>query len=375
MPNKTAYYIGLMSGTSIDAIDAALIALSDDHLELIATHTTAIPPPLKTQLFNLNFAQHNDLHLMAELDYQLGHLFADAVLALLKQQQFAAENISAIGCHGQTIRHQPNHHFPYTLQIGNPHIVAAKTGITVVSDFRRRDLAVGGQGAPLVPAFHRFLNRNKKNDVAFVNIGGIANITYLPIQTDYVLGFDSGPGNTLMDQWCQQHLPQAYDQDGKWAGSAEADETLLKLFLGDPYFKLPPPKSTGVDYFNLAWLNNFLQRCSQTLAPATVQATLLELTAVSIAQALTTVASEIHNLYLYVCGGGAYNKRLLQRLQHHLKNVTVTTTDDLGIAPQWVEAACFAWLAHQTLTQQPANVPSVTGAKRPVILGAVYPKC
>jgi len=368
----SAHFIGLMSGTSLDGIDAALVDFNVDAGQqptLVATHSHPIEPELRQQLLTLSSGCDNELEIMLELDHELGKRFAEAATALLKEAGIDATSITAIGSHGQTIRHYPER--GYSLQIGDANLIAELTGITTIADFRRRDLAAGGEGAPLVPAFHNAVFRSQQQGRVIVNIGGIANITHLPADADAtVSGFDTGPGNMLMDGWAMRHLKQPFDRDGAWAQQGQASHPLLDQLLTEPYFSKPPPKSTGRELFNIEWLDRQLTTFGKTLVPAAVQATLCQLTA-------TTIASSVsHHLgassALFVCGGGAHNKHLMQLLHTALPCLPVKSTEALGIAPEWVEAAAFAWLAKQALEGNVGNMPTVTGASRPVALGAIY---
>lgn len=365
-------YIGIMSGTSLDGIDVCLADVQAKQFKVLATHFLAYPISIKSKLLTLHTPSHNELEEAELVANQLAKLYADAVNALLDQQHLKPEQIVAIGCHGQTIRHKPivNHDVGFTLQIGNAALLAELTQITVVSDFRSRDIAAGGQGAPLVPAFHQAVFSHPETSRAIINIGGIANITYLPKTTDQqisVLGFDSGPGNMLIDAWTKQHLHQDYDADGAWARTGRVNDALLQQMLGDPYLAAPPPKSTGRDLFNDDWLQHQLSKI--TLPPQDVACTLTKLTANSIADALIKFCPPVDEIYL--CGGGARNSLLVSELRHNLPNSLIEPTDALGVGVDWVEAAAFAWLAHQTIAHRPGNLPAVTGAKGLRILGAI----
>jgi anhydro-N-acetylmuramic acid kinase len=299
----------------------------------------------------------------------LSELFADAANQVRAKTSLATHDIRAIGSHGQTLRHRPRAAHPFTLQIANPSLIAERTGVTTVGDFRPRDMAAGGEGAPLVPAFHRWLFHRPDSARVVANIGGIANITYLPkISSAPVIGFDTGPGNTLLDLWVEKHLGHHYDRDGEWAASGSIHSALLVNLLNDPYFAEAPPKSTGREYFNLNWLNRYLRACA-SLPAVDVQTSLVELTAGSITRAIQGLG-EVDEVY--ICGGGAHNRHLMRRLQQQLSPLPVRDTTSIGLPPDWVEAAAFAWLAHQTLEGQPGNLPSVTGARHPVILGGIY---
>jgi len=363
------HYIGLMSGTSVDGIDAALVSISvSGQLALLATHQHPFPVAVRAAIQELMQPGPNEIEREGELDVQLGRLFAEAAHALLAKSGVSASGIRAIGCHGQTIRHRPHAAHPFTRQIGNPSVIAEDTGITTVADFRARDLAAGGEGAPLVPAFHQWLFRKPGVNRAIVNIGGIANITWLPaIENRAVLGFDTGPGNTLLDQWIARHRNEPYDRDGAWAASGRVQKDLLARLMADEYFATAPPKSTGREHFNLAWLE---QQLVGKLVPEDIQATLAEVTATSIAQGLKFLPEEIGEIY--ICGGGTHNHHLLARLRALLPGIPVATTEILGLDPDWVEAVAFAWLAHQALAGRAGNIPSVTGARHPVLLGGIY---
>jgi anhydro-N-acetylmuramic acid kinase len=363
-------YIGLMSGTSMDGIDAALVDFSGSNPEIVATLELDLEPGCKDQLLKL-CAQPEYHSLKNTLHISLGEQFASACNQLLQQAGLQPENICAIGSHGQTVLHVPpeNGKFGYSVQIGDSKIIANTTGIQVISDFRNADMRLGGQGAPLAPAFHEAVFGDTTSDRAIVNIGGMANLTLLPARGE-TTGFDTGPGNVLMDSWASQHLNQPFDINGDWAARGHCNIPLLEQMLEDPYFSLPPPKSTGREYFNTEWLDRFLDLQSDsgtTMANEDIQFTLSELTVLSITKALLEHAPSTSELY--VCGGGAFNTHLLQRLDQNLDGISVYTTAELGVEPQWVEAACFAWLAKQHMEEQTGNLPSVTGASKKVILG------
>lgn len=355
------FYVGLMSGTSIDGIDAALVDFSQSKPRLVETHYTAYSPALRQEILALCQSGENEIERIAKLDVALGKAFAESTLTLLKKNKIDAKEVRAIGSHGQTIRHLPAQSF--TLQIGDPNIIAAETGITTIADFRRRDMALGGQGAPLVPAFHHSIFAEKNIHRAIVNIGGIANVTLLAADGT-VSGFDTGPGNTLLDAWANLHLHKPCDDGGKWAATGEINFSLLEALLNDPYLLLPAPKSTGREYFNLHWLNQYL---TEIIPAADVQRTLTEFTAESIIKALPFTEGEI-----FVCGGGTQNHFLMSSLKQRAKSLSLETTDKLGVHPDWVEAMAFAWLAKQTLENKTGNMPSVTGAKKTALLGGIY---
>lgn len=367
------HYIGLISGTSVDAVDAALVSLrAGARPILVATHAHPIDAALRSEIQSLMREGPNEIDRFGELDMALGELFAQAALEVLKLSALAKKDVRAIGSHGQTLRHRPTVPHPFSLQVGNPSVIAERTGITTVADFRARDMAAGGQGAPMVPAFHHHAFHAPQRNRLIVNIGGIANLTFLPGDAGQpVIGFDTGPGNTLLDRWIGEHQSQARDDGGQWAARGRSAPELLEVCLADSYFKAAPPKSTGREYFNREWLEACLKRCPAAPAPVDVQATLLELTAASIVQAARAFLPRVQEVY--VCGGGAHNGALMASLARHWHGTPVTTTEQLGLAPDWVEAAAFAWLAHQALERLPGNLPSVTGAARAVILGGIYP--
>jgi anhydro-N-acetylmuramic acid kinase len=357
-------YVGLMSGTSLDGIDAALLDLSASTPTLLATHYQPYPAELKHALLALHHPAHNELHQAQLLANELARGYAAASAALLQGANFSASQVRAIGCHGQTVRHRPD--AGYTLQLGNAALLAELSNITVVSDFRSRDIAAGGQGAPLVPAFHHHVLRHPGIHRVIVNIGGISNLTDLPPDRA-TTGFDCGPGNLLMDAWINQHLGQPYDQGGAWAASGTLIPGLLQALLAEPFLHARPPKSSGRDLFNMAWLKRHLRGNEP---PADVQATLLELTAHAISDSIRQFCTAAQEIYL--CGGGAHNQALVQRLKTALPNARIELTDQLGIGADWLEAIAFAWLAQQTLHRRSANLPEATGARHPCILGAIY---
>lgn len=361
-------YVGLMSGTSLDAIDAVAVRFDGLRPVLIASHTTPWPAKLKAKIQRLCQPGNDEIHQLAEVDPAIAHLCAQATRELLARAALPADQVKAIGSHGQTIRHLPER--GYTLQIGDPNILAEQTGITVVADFRRRDIAAGGQGAPLVPAFHHAIFASDRRHRVAVNIGGISNISILPAASQQVTGFDTGPGNLLMDYWCQQRWLKPFDKDGFHAGQEPHDPILLETMLSESFFRQQPPKSTGRELFNPQWLQWMLKGFSG-LSPTTVQATLCRLSARSIADAIKHYAPETEEIF--VCGGGARNQTLMKMLREELPNRDVQSTSALGIDPQWVEAVAFAWLARQTMKNLPGNMPGVTGASGLRVLGGIYP--
>lgn len=365
-------YIGLMSGTSLDGIDAVLVDFSADTPQLIAAHNTSLPADLRKNLLALNRPAAGEIARMAQADVELGKHFAQAVNKLLSLHNVDKTEIIAIGSHGQTIRHNPDADTPYTLQIGDPNTIAELTGITTVADFRRRDMAASGQGAPLMPAFHAAYLRVNDVSRVVVNIGGMANITRLPANSNKtVTGFDTGPGNVLMDGWYQRHQKGGYDKAGQWAASGKVDAAFLQRLQRDKFFNLAPPKSTGRDHFDMRWLDKLIKRHGKRLQRKHVQASLCELTAWSIATAINEHAADSHDVI--VCGGGVHNTALMFRLQALLDGRQLLSSEDFDIDPDYMEAIGFAWLAKQTLAGKSGNLPSVTGASHPVVLGGIYP--
>lgn len=368
--SKRQLYIGLMSGTSADGIDAVLVDMQTTPI-LLANHTQSFPDQLRQQIHAISLPGTNEIDRMGALEIELGKRFAECSLALIKKAGISPHDIVALGSHGQTIRHRPpgSTEGCFTVQIGDPNTIAELTGITTVADFRRRDMAAGGQGAPLVPAFHRAIFHSPTTDRVVVNIGGMANITWLPASGD-VCGFDTGPGNVLLDLWIQEHQEKNYDAEGKWAASGKLNTALIAEFLQEPFFARTPPKSTGRENFNRTWLDAHLEKLACKLESQDVQATLLELTAVTISDSINQLSRGPKEIL--VCGGGAFNKHLMQRLSSLLPGCHLSTTTQFGIDPQWIEAMAFAWLAQQTMNHRPGNLCAVTGAKREVILGGVY---
>ncbi len=362
-----------MSGTSLDGIDVALTSLSDSgKFQLITAQTFPFPESLYHKLQCLIVNQVCSLQDLGEADIALGRLIAASINQLLISQQLTANDITAIGSHGQTIFHSPVGEFPFSLQIGDANLIAEITGITTISDFRQRDIAAGGQGAPLVPAFHQALFSSPNEDRVIVNIGGISNLTLLPASSDeQIIGFDTGPGNVLLDCWTKRHLNKSYDHSGEWAASGKCNNNVLRQLKDEAYFKQAIPKSTGRELFNQQWCETKLAGYLQEVTPANIQATLTELTAQTIADDITAYAKS--NSSIFVCGGGAHNNYLMNRLQALVGDRTVHTTAALGLHPDWVEACAFAWLAYRTVNNQCGNLPSVTGAKNSVVLGAIYP--
>lgn len=363
-------YIGLISGTSLDGIDAALVHFENDQPNVIESLCLDISSALKDEIKSLINPTENEINRLMALDVQLGKQFANAALQLIDKANVKKENVVATGSHGQTIRHLPTAEHPATLQIADPNIIAEVTGITTVADFRRRDMAAGGQGAPLVPAFHEQLFCDTKKNKVILNLGGIANITLLLADKNKpVTGFDTGTANTLMNHWIQQQQNKSYDESGKWASSGAVNEDFLKELLNDDYFKLTPPKSTGTEYFNPAWLTKKLS-AFPFLAAEDVQASLTAFTATTIKDAINQYANEAEEII--VCGGGVHNDFLLQQLKQLLPSIEINSSEKYGLDPDYIEATAFAWLAKQTMNHKAGNLPDVTGASRSVVLGGVY---
>ncbi len=365
-------YIGLMSGTSLDGVDGVLADFSVPPLRVIGHVSMPFSAELKSELLALNTSGTDELHRAALAANALVAVYAQVVAGLLDGSGTTAAQVRAIGAHGQTVRHRPGEFdgCGYTLQINNAALLAERTGIDVVADFRSRDLAAGGQGAPLVPAFHAGMFGRPGHAVNVLNLGGISNLSVLPADGS-IAGFDCGPGNSLMDHWCREHTDREFDAEGRWAASGTVDRRLLAALLDEPYFRLPPPKSTGRDLFNPAWLAARLRSFSATAA-VDVQATLAEFTAASCAA--DVIAHGRAGKTLIVCGGGALNTHLMSRLQAVLPGMAVGSSQAHGLPPLQVEAAAFAWLARKCLQREPAGLPSVTGAAGARVLGAVYPR-
>ncbi len=358
-----------MSGTSLDGVDVALVQFPPGAAPvLVHAHHLPYPDSLRQAVLAVCQGQAVPLAAVGALDVQVARAYASAVLALLQQAGVMASQVQVLGAHGQTVHHQPVGDERFSMQLGDPNTLAVATGITVVADFRRRDMALGGQGAPLAPGFHDQVLRHPERTRVVLNSGGIANISVL-VPGQPCLGYDTGPANMLMDAWVQRQRGQAFDADGAWAAQGQLDEPLLQDLLADPYFALPPPKSTGREHFGLAWLQRALAARAQPPASVDVQRTLLELSARTVAQAVKRHASAGE---LLVCGGGARNALFMQRLAALLPGWQVGTTDEHGVPGQWMEAMAFAWFAQRTLAGLPASMPSVTGALRPCVLGGVY---
>lgn len=371
-PALERYYLGLISGTSADGIDAALVRFVDEEAyaapQLVFGRTYPWEAALRARLVELGqHAATLTLDDVGELDVRIGRAFAQASRDAMEAAGISADNLDAIGSHGQTLRHRPDGAVPFTLQLGDPATIAERCGVRVVADFRRRDVAAGGHGAPLVPAFHAATLHSPEEDRAVLNLGGIANVTLLPKQ-GAVRGFDTGPANGLMDAWCLQHCGRAYDENGAFAQQGRVDDALLSRLLDEPWFAKVPPKSTGRDQFHLAWVESKLHG-EET--PADVQATLLALSVRTITQALES--TQPHTQRLIACGGGVHNAKLMDALARALPGVAVESTASHGLDPDFVEAMAFAWLARETLAGRPGNLPAVTGAAGLRVLGAIYP--
>lgn len=354
----------------MDAIDVALVDFKQDKPQLLATANYPIPAEFRHQCLSITQSGQCTLDELGTLDATAGILFAEAVVALLRQTSVSSQQIRAIGSHGQNLRHCPHFNPPFTLQIGDPNIIAERTGIPTVADFRRRDIAAGGQGAPLAPGFHASVFKSQTENRVIVNIGGISNITFLPASANIpITGFDTGPGNCLMDAWIAQHLNHTFDKNGRFAASGQVYPMLLHTCMRDPYFTKAPPKSTGREYFNDKWLEKNIAIVNASISPRDVQATLVALTAYSIGDAILRHAPT--NSTIFVCGGGARNTYLIETLVNYLHR-PIASTESLGVPPSWVEAMLFAWLAKQTLEGKAGNCPSVTGARNSTILGGIF---
>ena len=378
MPDLQGYYVGLMSGTSVDGIDAVLMKFTANGYQCIASYQMPFEQDLASRIHRLINAQHAQFEEIGAVDVLLADHYALAVQAVLKKAAIEPSDVRAIGSHGQTIAHYPRATTPSTWQLGDPNRLAQKTQIAVVCDFRRKDVALGGQGAPLAPLFHHYMMPPSENDQWILNLGGIANLTHLPPQVVQPrLGFDVGPANTLLDQWCQRHRGHSYDHKGKWAAQGKVHKPLLQVLASDPFFKIKPPKSTGREYFSLPWLQGKLDQCHLTPAIGSklacdIQATLLALTTQTIGAAINQITAPASGLILWLCGGGAHNDHLVASLKKNEPTWTIKHTAEAGLRGDWVEAAAFAWLAYKTLNKVITAHAQVTGAKECAILGGVY---
>jgi len=360
-------YVGLISGTSMDGIDAAVVELSEGTARLLAARTFPFPASVEAVLDQVRGdPDHFSSAELARLDARLGDLLGDAALAVIDQANQRARDIRAIGSHGQTILHRIDADPPHTLQIGDPFRIAERTGITTVADFRRADVAAGGQGAPLAPLIHQALLGHSEQSRVVVNLGGIANLTRLAPNAA-LSGFDTGPANCFLDLWFRRHRPGRYDQNGAWAASGQVDDAWLRTLLDDPYFCLAPPKSTGIEYFSSRWLDKRLPPWAND-RPQDIQATLAEFSAHSLAAALLAQGQPDR---IILCGGGVHNQDLLERLGRHLPAITISASDEYGLPADYVEATLFAWLARERLNQRPIATSSITGARHPVALGVI----
>lgn len=374
-------YIGLMSGTSLDGVDGVLVDFSSG-FKVLAHESLPFPPRFREELLSLNVPGDNELHRSNLCANELAHIYAQICHALLEQTGLAAHDISAVGAHGQTVRHCPGAFdgTGYTVQLNNPALLAERSGMRVCADFRSRDVAAGGQGAPLVPAFHRSIFQDTESPVCVLNLGGISNLSVIPSARSFdtleLIGFDCGPANCLMDEWCFKHTGQAFDEAGAWAAKGEVIAPLLRILLDDEYFNAPAPKSTGRDLFNSEWLElklKFLEKINPELGPVSsvdVQATLAMLTVQTCSAALTRYAGQASKLI--VCGGGALNLHIMGLLQEALPGMQVSSSDQFGLPPLQVEAAAFAWLARRCVRGETASSKSVTGAQGARILGSIY---
>lgn len=363
------YYLGLMIGSSLDGIDSCIINATS--LQLVAKKHYLINSSDTKSIINLCHTNTINLDELHACDQRLGYQLAGAANQLLESCSISPQAIGAIGVHGATIRHQPQQPYPYSLQLGNAHIIASQTGITTITDFRNRDMILGGQGAPLAPLFHRAFLKGQTHDCLLVNIGGIANITHLPAsQLDKVTGFDSGPGNTLIDYCMQQFFEQKYDHNGNTARKGKIDKKLLRILINDPFFKKKSPKSTGRDKFNMEWVDQHIAKNNINISNQNRLTTLTALTAETIAQACSTLKKPIHNIY--ICGGGAHNTFLVKLIQQALPEAIICSTSNINIDPDFIEAMGFAWLAKQYIMQQALETTDVTGSEKPTILGTAY---
>ena len=362
------FYIGLISGTSIDGVDCTLVAFEGTRLELVATHFEESKTSLREHILELSHGTGISLSLFGETHVAVGKIYANAVQKLLRKTRISAKDITAIGSHGQTIWHKPTGKNPFTIQIGDPNTIAQNTGITTITDFRQKAIVLGGQGAPLAPLVHRELFLHDNFDRAIINIGGMANITALPAN-GACFAYDTGPGNVLMDYWISKNQEKRYDENGSWGASGECNKDLLKYLLADPYFSLKPPKSTGRELFNKHWLKGKLREYGKPIKPKNLQATLSALTATSIANAVSDFCSTSE---VYICGGGVHNKFLMENLRAVIPNPVIKTTQSLGIDPDWVESVTFAWMAKQTIENRQVDTTAFTGSAKPSILGGVY---
>jgi anhydro-N-acetylmuramic acid kinase len=365
-------YIGLMSGTSMDGADCALVQINDNQIQVIDFICRELPQNLKQDLLEISANKATDLRKIGSSDIAVAQLFAASVIEILKKNSIQTCSVTAIGSHGQTVWHEPQKfagHTPFTMQIGDPNTIALATGITTVADFRRKDIAAGGQGAPMVPAFHAEIFRNSAMDRFILNLGGIANITFLPKDQTKPIGLDTGPASVLMDAWIRQHRKKEFDDKGNWARSGNINSLLLGELLDEPYFNLQSPKSTGRELFNIEWLNRKLLRIEAEVATEDVQATLLQFSVETIKREILKIR---RNGEIIACGGGVHNQVFLDRLKDSLGDFAITTSAEHGLNPDCVESVAFAWFASKTLRREPIDFTPFTGARHPIIAGGIY---
>ena len=360
-------FIGLMTGTSADSLDCAAINCKGEEIEILGLRNFDIPKHLKKEILELSIRSEINESSLSLLDRELGEFFCDSINAFLTLISIDASRVEAIGSHGQTIKHEPKSRNPFSLQIGDPQLVSDNLGITTIGHFRNDDIAAGGQGAPLSPVFHNEVFNNHKENRIIINIGGITNISLLG--DDKLIGFDTGPGNCLMDSWNRKNGQGDYDQDGKWAKSGNVIQSLLDNMMNDNYFLLDYPKSTGPDYFSLTWLEMHLKNINKELEPKDIQATLAEMTAQSLLNSLSKL--DVFEDEIYFCGGGIHNKYLLERISRGL-NKKCKTTQEIGVDPDYLEAICFAWLAKKRLDEVKFDLEDITGSKGAVYLGRIF---
>jgi len=366
-PTEEKIIIGLMTGTSADSLDCAAVSFRDDEMKVIGLSNYALPKRIQNEIFVLSNSNLIDQSKLKVIDEKLGKFFLEKTRHFLKTQSIEPNEVYAIGSHGQTIKHEPNSSTPISIQIGDPQIISDDLEIITVANFRQDDLEAGGQGAPLSPLFHREMFFSEVEERVIINIGGITNVSFL--SKEKLLGFDTGPGNCLMDFWSRKNQIGPFDNNGSWAKSGNINEQLLEIMISDDFFSKLPPKSTGPDYFGSKWLERYLNSFKKNLSPEDVQCTLAELTALSLANSLSSVKNT-HN-HLYLCGGGAQNSFLMERIEN-LSSTKCFTTSDLGVDPDFLEAICFAWLAKQRLENRKFRMTEITGSKKEVFLGRVY---
>ena len=361
-------FIGLMSGTSVDGVDCSIVSFEDNRVEVVSTYFEECPKELRENILRICEGSKVSLKFLGETDIALGKLFASVIKKQLKETKINPKAITAIGSHGQTVWHQPSGNYPFTMQLGDPNVICQQTGITTVAGFRQKDVANGGQGAPLAPLFHKEFFHRSDRDRAIINIGGIANITILPGK-GVCSAYDIGPGNVLMDYWTLENQGSRYDKNGEWAATGQCDQELLEEMLEEPYLKKSPPKSTGRELFNAVWLKNITSRYSRHLRIEDVQATLSAFTSKCIANAVNNLVKDSE---VYICGGGVHNSYLMDGLKNSIRKSKVMTTSVLGIEPDWVEATTFAWLAKQSIKRKKLETAPFTGATKPCVLGGLY---